>query len=177
MYPEVMVIPMREELTRAGLKEVRSAAEVDAAVVQPGTTMVVVNSICGCAAGKKDQKRSARATQGSPPALTQRRFPALRRGRSLQPCRQTSFGPWSRRGRSVRQAGNGRFVHAIGHAGARGADVRVPGKRAAAFAHRFAATSANARAHNLWPSGEQRPNLFEDRSGWKIPRIPECPAP
>jgi bacilliredoxin len=52
MYPEIMVIPMREELTRAGLTEARSAADVDAAVAQPGTTMVVVNSICGCAAGK-----------------------------------------------------------------------------------------------------------------------------
>jgi putative YphP/YqiW family bacilliredoxin len=52
MYPEVMLIPMREELTRAGIKEVRTAEEVDEAVAQPGTTMVVVNSICGCAAGK-----------------------------------------------------------------------------------------------------------------------------
>ena len=52
MYPEIMVIPMREELTRAGIQEARTAAEVDAAVAQPGTTMVVVNSICGCAAGK-----------------------------------------------------------------------------------------------------------------------------
>src|ERR1700742_835495 len=52
MYPEIMVIPMREELTRAGLTEARSAAEVDAAIAKPGTTMVIVNSICGCAAGK-----------------------------------------------------------------------------------------------------------------------------
>lgn len=52
MYPEIMVTPMREELTRAGIQETRTAAEVDAAVKQPGTTMVVVNSICGCAAGK-----------------------------------------------------------------------------------------------------------------------------
>ena len=52
MYPEMMLIPMREELTRAGLKEARTAAEVDAALAEPGTTMVVVNSICGCAAGK-----------------------------------------------------------------------------------------------------------------------------
>ena len=52
MYPEIMVIPMREELTRAGVAEARNAAEVDAAVAQPGTTMLVVNSICGCAAGK-----------------------------------------------------------------------------------------------------------------------------
>ena len=52
MYPEIMVIPMREELTRAGIKEARTAAEVDAALAKPGTTMLVVNSICGCAAGK-----------------------------------------------------------------------------------------------------------------------------
>lgn len=52
MYPEIMVIPMREELTRAGIQEARTAEEVDNAVSQPGTTMVVVNSICGCAAGK-----------------------------------------------------------------------------------------------------------------------------
>jgi len=47
-----MVIPMREELTRAGIAEARTATEVDTALAKPGTTMVVVNSICGCAAGK-----------------------------------------------------------------------------------------------------------------------------
>ena len=52
MYPEMMLTPMREELTKAGITEARTAADVDAAVAQPGTTMLVVNSICGCAAGK-----------------------------------------------------------------------------------------------------------------------------
>ena len=52
MYPELMVVPMREELVRAGIKEARTAEEVDAALAEPGTTLVVVNSICGCAAGK-----------------------------------------------------------------------------------------------------------------------------
>ena len=53
MYPEIMVIPMREELTRVGVKELRTAQDVDQALTQQsGTTMVVVNSICGCAAGK-----------------------------------------------------------------------------------------------------------------------------
>lgn len=47
-----MLIPMREELTRAGIEETRTADDVDAAVNQPGTTMVIVNSVCGCAAGK-----------------------------------------------------------------------------------------------------------------------------
>ncbi len=53
MYPEIMVIPMREELTRIGIEELRTAEEVDQALKnRPGTTMVIVNSICGCAAGR-----------------------------------------------------------------------------------------------------------------------------
>ncbi|HET7102454.1 MAG TPA: BrxA/BrxB family bacilliredoxin [Terracidiphilus sp.] len=52
MYPELMVIPMREELAHAGINETRTAEQVDEVVAQPGTTLLVVNSICGCAAGK-----------------------------------------------------------------------------------------------------------------------------
>ncbi|MGA9308116.1 MAG: BrxA/BrxB family bacilliredoxin, partial [Candidatus Sulfotelmatobacter sp.] len=53
MYPEIMVIPMREELTRLGIEELRTPESVDQALkAQPGTTLVVVNSICGCAAGR-----------------------------------------------------------------------------------------------------------------------------
>ena len=53
MYPEIMVIPMREELTRLGIEELRSAADVDRFVQkESGTTMLIVNSICGCAAGR-----------------------------------------------------------------------------------------------------------------------------
>jgi putative YphP/YqiW family bacilliredoxin len=52
MYPELMLIPMREELTKAGVQELRTAAEVDRAVNAPGITMIVVNSVCGCAAGR-----------------------------------------------------------------------------------------------------------------------------
>jgi putative YphP/YqiW family bacilliredoxin len=51
MYDENLVRPMREEVTRLGFKQVSSAAEVDAAINQPGTTFVFVNSVCGCAAG------------------------------------------------------------------------------------------------------------------------------
>jgi putative YphP/YqiW family bacilliredoxin len=52
MYPELMLIPMREELTKAGVQELRTAADVDQAVATPGTTMIIVNSVCGCAAGR-----------------------------------------------------------------------------------------------------------------------------
>src|SRR5262249_14507903 len=53
MYPEEMVQPMRAELTRLGFKELRTPAEVDTTLAgSKGTVLVVVNSICGCAAGK-----------------------------------------------------------------------------------------------------------------------------
>jgi putative YphP/YqiW family bacilliredoxin len=52
-YPEFLIAPMREELTRLGVRELRSADEVDAFLTgRKGTVMVVVNSVCGCAAGK-----------------------------------------------------------------------------------------------------------------------------
>ena len=52
-YPEFFVEPMRLELTRLGVEELRTPEDVDAAVTQtPGVLMLVVNSVCGCAAGK-----------------------------------------------------------------------------------------------------------------------------
>ena len=52
-YPESFIGPMREELTRLGVKELRTPEAVDAAVRgTPGTLMLIVNSMCGCAAGK-----------------------------------------------------------------------------------------------------------------------------
>jgi putative YphP/YqiW family bacilliredoxin len=52
-YPEMLVAPMRQDLTRVGVEELRTAADVDAAVKgTSGSLMIVVNSVCGCAAGK-----------------------------------------------------------------------------------------------------------------------------
>ena len=51
-YPEYLVAPMRRELTDIGVKECRTPAAVDEALKTPGVTMMVVNSVCGCAAGK-----------------------------------------------------------------------------------------------------------------------------
>jgi putative YphP/YqiW family bacilliredoxin len=51
-YPEHFLAPMRDELTRLGFEELRTPALVDEAVKRPGTTLIVVNSVCGCAAGK-----------------------------------------------------------------------------------------------------------------------------
>jgi putative YphP/YqiW family bacilliredoxin len=51
-YPEDFIAPMREELTSIGFLQLHTPEAVDEAVQRPGTTMMVVNSICGCAAGK-----------------------------------------------------------------------------------------------------------------------------
>jgi putative YphP/YqiW family bacilliredoxin len=51
-YPEILIKPMRDELTQLGVQETRTPEQVDAAVKQPGTVMIIVNSVCGCAAGK-----------------------------------------------------------------------------------------------------------------------------
>ncbi|MDO6759841.1 BrxA/BrxB family bacilliredoxin [Tamlana sp. 2_MG-2023] len=50
MYPAELVKPMREDLTKVGFEELHTAQEVDAALAKEGTTLVVVNSVCGCAA-------------------------------------------------------------------------------------------------------------------------------
>ena len=52
-YPEIMIRPMREDLTRLGVEELKTSEAVDATLQNSkGTVMVIVNSICGCAAGK-----------------------------------------------------------------------------------------------------------------------------
>ena len=51
-YPEPFIAPMRAELTRVGARELRTADDVDHAIREKGTVMIVVNSVCGFAAGK-----------------------------------------------------------------------------------------------------------------------------
>jgi len=51
-YPEQLIKPMREDLTKFGLEEARTPADVDRILSAPGTTLMVVNSVCGCAAGR-----------------------------------------------------------------------------------------------------------------------------
>src|SRR6266566_2573532 len=51
-YPEYLIAPMRSELTEIGARECRTVADVDETLKSPGVVMMVVNSVCGCAAGK-----------------------------------------------------------------------------------------------------------------------------
>jgi putative YphP/YqiW family bacilliredoxin len=50
MYPEYLVAPMREDLTKVGFEELKNADEVTKAIESEGTVFVMVNSVCGCAA-------------------------------------------------------------------------------------------------------------------------------
>jgi len=68
MYPEIMLVPMREELTNVGVQELRTADEVDRTLPNaPGTVMVIVNSICGCAAGRMRPAVRAALQNGARP--------------------------------------------------------------------------------------------------------------
>ena len=51
MYPPEIVLPMKEELTDNGFTELLSAADVDSQLQKEGTTLVMINSVCGCSAG------------------------------------------------------------------------------------------------------------------------------
>lgn len=51
MYPEEIVIPMKEELTENGFSEMLTAADVNNTLAEKGTSLVVINSVCGCSAG------------------------------------------------------------------------------------------------------------------------------
>jgi len=51
MYPQEIVIPMKEELTENGFSELLSSSDVEAQLKKEGTTLVMINSVCGCSAG------------------------------------------------------------------------------------------------------------------------------
>ena len=56
MYPEELVKPMREELTDNGFSPLYTSEDVDNALAKKGTTLVMVNSVCGCAAERQDRE-------------------------------------------------------------------------------------------------------------------------
>ena len=68
MYPEELVIPMKEDLTNVGFKELLTQQEVDEQInSKPGTTLVVINSVCGCAAANARPAAKLAAESGKRP--------------------------------------------------------------------------------------------------------------
>ncbi|MEJ5964332.1 BrxA/BrxB family bacilliredoxin [Pedobacter immunditicola] len=70
MYPEYLVEPMRAELTNVGFEELKTPEEVDSAINTEGTVLVIVNSVCGCAAANaRPAARIAAANEKHPTKL------------------------------------------------------------------------------------------------------------
>ena len=67
MYPAELVKPMREDLTVVGFEELHTAEAVDAAIAKEGTTLVVVNSVCGCAAANARPAAKLAVQEGKKP--------------------------------------------------------------------------------------------------------------
>ena len=73
MYPEELVAPMRADLTSVGFEELKTAGEVDSHLTDhKGTTLMVINSVCGCAAGaaRPGVKMAVQASEKKPDSLT-----------------------------------------------------------------------------------------------------------
>lgn len=72
MYPEELLTPMRAELTQVGFEELKSPDAVDDKLTQKGTTLVYVNSICGCSArmGRPGVRMALQAAKAKPDRLT-----------------------------------------------------------------------------------------------------------
>ena len=112
MYPEILLVPMREELTRAGAKELRTAAEVDAALADTnGTALVVVNSVCGCAAGKMRPGVRLALQNASRPDRVYTVFAGQDR-EATERARQL-FGPYPPSSPSLALFRNGELVHFV----------------------------------------------------------------
>ena len=67
MYPEEIVIPMKEELTENGFSELLTAGDVEKALSEKGTTLVMINSVCGCAAANARPAALASITHAKHP--------------------------------------------------------------------------------------------------------------
>lgn len=67
MYPEELIAPMREDLSSVGLTETKTAAEVEENIKKEGTTLVVINSVCGCAAANARPAVKLAAKHGKTP--------------------------------------------------------------------------------------------------------------
>lgn len=111
MYPEAIVKPMKAELTTAGFKELTSPEEVDKVIQSEGTVLMVVNSVCGCAAGacRPGVKKSLEHTK-KPSTLT-----TVFAGYDIEAVTQARkhFAPYPPSSPSIALFKNGELVHFI----------------------------------------------------------------
>ena len=111
MYPEAIVKPMKQELVDVGFEDLTTPEAVDAAIQSPGTVMVVVNSVCGCAAGAaRPGIRMAMQNSKKPGKLT-----AVFAGFDTEATAQARkyFAPYPPSSPSIALFKDGKLVHFI----------------------------------------------------------------
>ena len=111
MYPEELTAPMIEDLTSVGFTELKTPAQVDAAFKQPGTTLCVVNSVCGCAAGACRPGVRASLTGGKRPSHLVTVFAGVDTEAVMQ-ARQ-HFLPYPPSSPSIALLKDGKLVHFV----------------------------------------------------------------
>lgn len=108
-YPEPFIAPMRAELSRLGFEDLRTPEAVDDIVKQPGTTMIVVNSVCGCAAGKARPGIALSLRAGARPS----RLATVFAGADLEATEQARgyFAPYPPSSPSIALVKDGKLVY------------------------------------------------------------------
>ena len=111
MYPEPLVTPMKNELVAAGFEECLTPTAVDKAITQEGTVLVVVNSVCGCAAGAARPGVKASLENGKKPAHLYTVFA----GFDVEAVAQARkhFAPYPPSSPAIALFKNGQLVHFI----------------------------------------------------------------
>ena len=111
MYPEEIVKPMRQELVDAGFENLYTAEEVDTAVKAKGTTLVVVNSVCGCAARNARPGSIMSLTNGKKPENIVTVFAGVNK-EAVDVAREKMF-PFPPSSPSMALFKNGELVHML----------------------------------------------------------------
>ena len=111
MYPEELIAPMRRDLTDEGIREIRSAAEIEESIKAEGTTLVVINSVCGCAAANarpavKMATRNARVPDRMVTAFAGNDVEAVNKAREM-------MAPFPPSSPSIGLFKDGKLVHMI----------------------------------------------------------------
>jgi putative YphP/YqiW family bacilliredoxin len=111
MYPEEMIAPMRAELANSGYTETKTADEVKSAINAEGTTFVVVNSVCGCAAGSARPAAMAAAKSAVKPT----RMITVFAGNDVEAVNEARgmMQPFPRSSPSMALFKNGELVHMV----------------------------------------------------------------
>lgn len=111
MYPDNITAPMREQLTTAGFDELMNAQDVEATLAKGGTTLVLINSVCGCAAGTARPGTIASLDGDKKPANITTAFAGVH-GEAVQKVREFSL-PYPPSSPSIALFKDGELVHFV----------------------------------------------------------------